>query len=247
MILEVCQDEGGPQFRYRVDSRVLQQNSRYFGNLLGDRFNEGQKLSATLDALKLAGHSNVADAPADALPTISIVNVGRISKVSTIQNLAADFFRALHGHDFGVASPPVANLANLAIVADRFDALPYFSRYIQKKKYLLAIDAKSKGRASISLVEERVRQKLLVGLLFDHSPWVTRYSKYLIMRDSVQWKPGAEPDDTAALWWDIPNGVEGVNYMILPSKMAYADGMQTNLFSDENIFLKRSTRFRGTF
>lgn len=56
--------------------------------------------------------------------------------------------------------------------------------------------------------EERVRQKLLVGLLFDHAPWVTRYSKHLILRDSSQWQPGTEEDHTKPLWWNFPNGVE---------------------------------------
>lgn len=208
LILDVSQQEGGARFSYRVESETLQQSSRYFENLLSDRFSEGQNLSAALDALKIAGHSNIADVPADALPRVSIVNVGRLSKVSSIQTLTADFLRALHNQDLP-AQPPIANLANLAVVADRFDALPYFARYIQKKKFLQIVDAKTKSRSSISLGEERIRQKLLIGLFFDYPSWVTRYSKHLILRDSVQWRPGVEVDDTAALWWDIPNGVEG--------------------------------------
>ncbi|KAF2194871.1 hypothetical protein K469DRAFT_686806 [Zopfia rhizophila CBS 207.26] len=209
LILDVCQDEGGPHFSYKVDSRTLQRSSRYFEKLLSSRFSEGSKLLAELEELKVSGkYSNIADAPANALPQILIVNIGRISKVSTIQNLTADFLRALHGQDLAVASPPVANLANLAVVADRFDALSVLSRYVQRKKYLQVIDAKTKSKSNTSISEERVRQKLLIGLLFDHPPWVTKYSKQLIMRDSAQWKPDIEEDHTAALWWDIPNGVE---------------------------------------
>jgi hypothetical protein len=207
LILEVSQEEGGVQYAYRVDSNVLRQNSRYFENLLSDRFSEGQKLSAALSALKIAG-SNIADASADVLPRISIVNVGRISKVSSIQNLTADFLRALHGLDLP-AQPPVANLANIAVVADRFDAVPHIAKYIQRKKYLQTVEAKTKGKPSTNLSEERVRQRLLIGLLLDHPPWVARYSRHLILRDSIQWKPAAELDDTAALWWDMPNDIEG--------------------------------------
>lgn len=211
LVLAVCQEEGGEQFAYRVDSKILRENSRFFENLLSDRFNEGQRLSAELEALKLAGHSNIADASADALPRIHIVNIGRISisKASNVQNLIADFLRAVHGQDLAVPNPPVPNLANLAVVADRFDAVTCLSRYVQRRKYLHLIDAKPKGRVSPGLPEERARQKLLVGLLFDHPPWVTRYSKHLIMRDSIQWKPGIEEDHSKALWWDIPYGVEG--------------------------------------
>ncbi|KAF2864904.1 hypothetical protein BDV95DRAFT_632583 [Massariosphaeria phaeospora] len=211
LILDVCQDEGAAPSSFRVDSNMLRLHSRYFENLLSGRFSEGQRLSAALDELNAAGYADLRDVPVDALPRVAIVNVGRISilKGSTIQNLTADFLRALHGFSLSVANPPVANLANLAVVADRFDAVACVSIYVQRKKYLQTIDGKSKGRPSASSLEERVvRQKLLVGLLLDHPPWVARYSKHLIMRDSVQWKPGVEEDHTKALWWDMPNGVE---------------------------------------
>ncbi|KAJ4360500.1 uncharacterized protein N0V89_001065 [Didymosphaeria variabile] len=208
LVLDVSQAEGAPRFSYRVDSKALRGSSRYFENLLSERFSEGEQLSAALAALKLAGHSNLADAPVDALPRISIVDVGRTS-ASTIQNLLADFLRAVHGEDLSVAAPPVPNLANLAVVADRFDATETLSRYVRRKRYGALLDAKSaKGRISIGMTEERVRQKLLVGLLFDHAPWVTRYSKHLILRDSSQWQPGVEEDHTRPLWWNLPNGVE---------------------------------------
>ena len=210
LILDVSQEEGSQVYLYRVDSNTLQQNSRYFENLLSERFSEGQKLAAALSDLKLAGHASLEDAPTNSLPHISIVNAGRIaiSKASSIRNLVADFLRAIHGLDLAVPSPPVANIANLAVVADRFDAVECVARYVQRKKYLQLAEAKSKGRASPALTEERVRQKLLIGLLLDHPPWVTRYSKYLIIRDSVQWRPDAEEDHTKALWWDIPSGLE---------------------------------------
>ncbi|KAF2469774.1 uncharacterized protein BDR25DRAFT_263143 [Lindgomyces ingoldianus] len=208
LILEVRQDEGSGAFSYRVESKMLRQNSRYFDSLLSGRFSEGQQLSAALEALKIDGHPEIAHAPADTLPRIPIVNVGRISKVSTIQTLTADFLRALHGHDLAVTNPPVANLANLAVVADRFDAHAHLARYVQRKKYLHAIDAKTRGKPSTGMSEERVRQKLLIGLLLDHPPWVTRYSKQLMLRDSEQWKPDFEANDKTAMWWDMPGAVE---------------------------------------
>ncbi|KAI4624262.1 uncharacterized protein J4E87_005761 [Alternaria ethzedia] len=210
LILDVAQEEGGQRFSYRVDSKTLQQNSRYFENLLSDRFNEGQRLTAALEALALSSYSKIADAPAHVLPHIAIVNVGRVAvaKASSIRNLVADFLRAIHGLDLAVTNPPIANLANLAVVADRFDAVAGLSKHIQRKKYLQLIDAKSRGKPAPAQTEERIRQKLFVGLLFDHPSWVTRYSKHLIIRDSVQWRPGTEEDHTKALWWDIPNGVE---------------------------------------
>ena len=211
LILDVSQAEGGQQFAFRVDSKTLQSTSRYFDNLLSDRYSEGQQLIAALEALKVAGYSDVANAPVDSLPRIPIVNIGRISisKGSNIQNLAADFLRAVHGQYLAAATPPVANLANLAVVADRFDAVESLTTYVRRKKYLQMIDAKSKGKTVLGVTEERARQKLLVGLVFDHPPWITRYSKHLIMRDSEMWRPGVEEDFSKALWWDLPNGLEG--------------------------------------
>jgi hypothetical protein len=211
LILNVSQEEGGQQFAYRVDSKTLRSTSRYFDNLLSDRFSEGRQLQAALEALKIAGHADAKDVLPDDLLQIVIVHVGRIgiSKGSNIQHLFADFLRAAHGQYLASATPPVANLANLAVVADRFDAVENLTAYVHKKKYLQMIDAKAKGRAVSSVPEERARQKLWVGVVFDHPPWITRYSKHLIMRDSDQWRPGVEEDYTKALWWDLPNGLEG--------------------------------------
>ncbi|KAF2849101.1 hypothetical protein T440DRAFT_137550 [Plenodomus tracheiphilus IPT5] len=208
-ILDVAQERGGQRFSYRVDSRALYERSRYFENLLSDRFSEGQQLAAALEALRIGGHASIADVPADKLPHVSVVNIGRtaITKAASLKNLVADFLRALHGLDLDVARPPIANLANLAVVADRFDALAHLSTYVRKRYNLNVLDAKTKGK-STPLTEERIRQKLFIGLYFDIPLWVTKYSKHLIMRDSVQWQPETEEDHTKALWWDIPNGVE---------------------------------------
>ncbi|PVI01220.1 hypothetical protein DM02DRAFT_525482 [Periconia macrospinosa] len=210
LVLDVRQEEGSQQFSYRVKSGTLRASSRYFDNLLSDRFSEGQSLLAALDHLKISGHTDVATTPVGLLPRIRIVNVGRIglSKGSNIQNLMADFLSAIHGQPLATASPPVANLANLAVVADRFDAVESLAIFVQRRRYLQATDAKSKSRTGNNMPEERARQKLLVGVLFDHPPWVTRYSKHLIMRDSAQWRPGVETDDSNALWWDLPYGME---------------------------------------
>jgi len=142
------------------------------------------------------------------LPHVTIVDIGRISMVSTIKNITADFLRALHGLDLSTASPPIPNLANLAIVADRFDALASFSKYVRRRRYLQSIDGKARNKSGANLPEERVRQRLLIGIMLDHAPWVTTYSKRLIVSGSTRWKPDATDDHRAALWWDIPQGIE---------------------------------------
>ncbi|CBX99575.1 hypothetical protein IAQ61_005170 [Plenodomus lingam] len=208
-ILDVAQEEEGPRFSYRVDSKVLQEKSRYFENLLSDRFSEGQHLTAALEALRMGGHATMADVPVEKLPHVSVVNVGRtgITKTTSLIRLVADFLCALHGLNLDAAKLPIANLANLAVVADRFDAVACLSKFVHKRYNLALLDAKPKGK-SAPLTEEKVRQKLFIGLYFDMPMWVAKYSKHLVIRDSVQWRPETEEDHAKALWWDIPNGIE---------------------------------------
>jgi hypothetical protein len=208
LILEVHDDRRDQSFRFRVSTPLLQQASPYFKSLLDPhKFGEGVKFAETLIELEKEGLS-VAKAPVAKLPRVRISDVGRISRVNTIKPLVSDFLCALHGLELSTASPPVTNLANLAIVADRFDALPALTAYILRKRFLKAIDAKSK-RAATVISEEKARQKLLIGLLLDHPAWVSEYSKRLILGGSVRWKLDAVEDTEAALWWDIPLGIEG--------------------------------------
>jgi hypothetical protein len=212
LLVEVRCDDGNDSFSYRVDAELLRQSSPYFEALLGSGFSEGARVIAEHGKLKKKyGEDFITEAPADELPRVCISNIGNISRVNTIKNITADFLRAVHGLDLAVPSPPIQNIANLAIVADRFDALPSFSKFVRRKKYLQTLDAKTKPKPSSNMSEERVRQRLLIGILLNHPPWVTKYSKQLIMNDSVQWKPQAEDEESSALWWDIPRGVEGLD------------------------------------
>ncbi|OCL04111.1 hypothetical protein AOQ84DRAFT_324901 [Glonium stellatum] len=209
LLLDVRCDDGKDCFSYRVSAELLRQSSPYFEALLSGKFSEGARVIAEHEKLKKKyGGDSAIEAPADELPRVGVSDIGRISKVNTIKNITADFLRAIHGVDLAAPNPPVQNIANLAIVADRFDALPSFSKFVRRKKYLQMLDAKTKAKLSSNIPEERVRQRLLVGILLDHPPWVTKYSKQLIMNDSVRWKPEAEGDQGSALWWDIPHGVE---------------------------------------
>lgn len=224
LVLDI-HDEGRNQvFPYRVSSEQVKQASPYFVRLLDpSKFGEGQQVAETLKDLRTK-YPDIGEAPARELPRVTIVDIGRISKVNTIQNLVADFLRILHGIEISTPVPPLPNLANLAVVADRFDALPHFGVYAQRKKVYSTIDARTKGKMA-SLAEERLRQKLLVGLLLDHSPWVAIYSKRLIIGGSVRWKPNVEEDDELAFWWDMPHGLEGKNFSLKGYKLD--DGIET--------------------
>lgn len=188
---------------FRVSTTALKAKSKYFERLLeAGRFGEGQQIASRHETL-LRKFQTLALVPATELPVIRIEDLGRISAVKSIRPLLTDFLLILHDQDTQ-ATPPVSNLANLAIVADRFDALAAVRTHIRRKKTLRALDAKTQPKQDTGLSEERVRQRLLVGLMLDHAPWVEKYSVRLITKGWV----GQESDLEDPLWWDLPNRIE---------------------------------------
>jgi hypothetical protein len=187
----------------RVNSSTLKAKSRYFASLLDTgRFGEGEQIALKHGILR-EKYPAMSDVPSELLPTIRIEDLGRISAVKSIEPLLTDFFNILHGHDTASA-PPVGNLANLAIVADRFDALDAVATYMRRKRILKTIDAKTLPKQDIALTEERVRQRTLVALLLDYPPWLEKYSIRIIVKGWVS----READLTEPLWWDLPLRIE---------------------------------------
>lgn len=188
---------------FRVSISALKAKSKYFERLLeAGRFGEGQQIATQHETL-LKKFEKLALVPAAELPVIRIEDLGRISAVKSIRPLLTDFLLILHGQDTQ-ATPPVSNLANLAIVADRFDALIAIRLHFQRKKVIRAVDAKTQPKQDAGLSEERVRQRLLVGLMLDYAPWVDKYSVRLITKGWV----GQECELEDPLWWDLPNRIE---------------------------------------
>ncbi|KAK4545202.1 hypothetical protein LTR36_003381 [Oleoguttula mirabilis] len=189
--------------QFRVSAPALRQHSKYFERLLqAGRFGEGLQVDEQHKRLR-ERYQSITEAPANELPVISVQDVGRISAVKSIAALCTDFFYILHSKDTQTF-PPVANLANLAIVADRFDALDAVKSYVKRKKMIRAIDGKTTPKADIALSEEKVRQRVLVAIMLDYAPWTERYTARMIIKGWV----GKEPDLSAALWWDLPQRVE---------------------------------------
>ncbi len=188
---------------FRVSTEALKQQSRYFGRLLQvGRFGEGNEVAARQQVLR-EQYRDLAEVPSSQLPVITVQDVGRISRVKSLAMLCADFLYILHGRDLQ-ALPPVANLANLTILADRFDALEVVKSYVGRKKTLRMIDGKTTAKADGALSEERVRQRLLVAIMLEHPSWMEKYSSRLIVKGWV----GREADLSSPLWWDLPSRVE---------------------------------------
>ena len=190
-------------YSFRLSSTVLTANSKYFERLLqSGRFEEAKKVENVHEVLRTQ-YGMPAKAPAEELPILEIQDLGRISNVKAIDALLTDFFLILYGKEL-LNLPPVSNLANLAIVADRFDALGAVRSYVARKRMVRAIDGKTTPKADAALTEERTRQRILVAKLLDYPTWMVKYSARLILRGWV----GNEADVESPLWRDLPSRLE---------------------------------------
>lgn len=194
---------GSADRQFRASTAALKGNSKYFAGLLQGRFGESDRIEKSHAELK-SKYGSPAKSPAVELPIIHIEDIGRISAVKSIEPLCTDFLYILHRQEPQTGLPPVANLANLAVVADRFDALDAVRTYVRRRKIPRAIDGKTTSKAESSLSEEKVRQRVLVAVLLDYGPWLEKYSARMITRGWV----GKEADESAALWWDLPSRLE---------------------------------------
>nr|POE73096.1 hypothetical protein CFP56_31035 [Quercus suber] len=204
LIIGVQHDES-PVHLFRVSTAVLRKSSRYCERLLQrDRFGEGAQIEVAHQDLQKR-YTSMKDVPIHELPRVVVQDLGRISAVKALDALCADLFHILHadGRELPVP-PPIANLANLAIVADRFDALEAVKSYARRKKVFRAIDGKTTAKVDAVLNEERSRQRLLAATMLEHAPWVEKYSTRLILKGWV----GSEVDISAPLWCDIPATIE---------------------------------------
>lgn len=190
--------------QYRVSTTKLTSTSSYFSTLLSGRFGESEKVQQAHFGL-LKTYTRIADAPKSELPTIKIEDLGRISAVKSIATLCADFLSILHEKSLLSNAPSVAMLANLAIVADRFDALENVKSYMKRKKILQAIDGKTTAKAENVFTEEKLRQRVLVATLLDHPPWMEKYTGRMICKGLVDHH---ETPGNSALWWDLPSSIE---------------------------------------
>lgn len=188
---------------FRASTTILKSKSKYFERLLrSGRFSEAADVEAKHKAIREQYGSIAASPPAE-LPILNIRDIGRISAVKTLDALLTDFLYILHEKDAQIF-PPIVNFANLAIVADRFDALDVVKSYFKRKKMIRALDGRTTPKWDANLTEEKVRQRILVAVLLDYPPWVEKYSARLITKGWV----GRDSDVSTPLWWDLPSRIE---------------------------------------
>ncbi|KAI9695425.1 MAG: hypothetical protein M1820_008610 [Bogoriella megaspora] len=190
------------KYKYRVNTQEIQRNSKYFDHLLCGPFVEAQKVSEALQRLRQVSGSP-AEIPSADLPVLEIEDMGMISVSKSIHGLMSDFLRALHDQEMVGKVNILGNIANLTVVADRFDALEWFSHYVARRKLL-----RPKDISEAKMTEIQLRQKLFVGSLLDYEPWVGLSSQRLIIKGSARWQTDAKDEAINAAWWILPKGLE---------------------------------------
>ena len=205
LVLHVEAEDSVEVVLLRVDGRQLSELSPYFSQLLNTRFEEGISIAKRHDEL-LQSYTSIADVPSDDLPKIKIQGIGYTSKIKSIRSLLVDLMLVLHGRDLPSQRPPLVNLANLVIVADRFLVTDVLARTVAMK---LLLGEKKYG----GMDEETTRQKLMIGVLLHNAAWTLRCSAKMVLDGSLLWSddeppPAVVTSPNRALWWDLPGVIE---------------------------------------
>ena len=195
---------------YRVHLDTIKKTSKYFERLLTDtRFAEAKKINEGLQPLKAKG-IKPEDAQPSELPRISITEDADATLISNRSGVFSDLLRILHGQDT-TSKLSMPYLAILAVMADRFDCASVVGRYARGSRRMPW--PQTTGQQT-SATEETGRMKVLVSWYLEDAAKFAASTKELVMRGSLRWA-GREEGDMVGVWWDLPDGLEGLLILFL--------------------------------
>lgn len=213
LMLNVRDRGTGEQHFYLVDATTLRDASPYFRTLLDpSKFAEGIRLEERTKEIgkKHAGYNTV---PLADLPVVTVDDVGQVPVQASTEAVFTLFLGILHTLVVPWAQPDWSSLATLAIIADRFDALQTVATFVASRGWTKRSFLWDE-RTHLGIKGEKlVRQQILVGLLFGIAPLLRKQTATLIVADSILWSEDdvAGKIDPEALWWDLPQGIEGTS------------------------------------
>ena len=201
----------GERVIYRVRLDVIKKASKYFERLLTDvRFAEAKIINSGLSGLQFKG-INPEDAQPSELPLISITEDADATLISNRSGVFSDLIRILHGQD-ATSKLSMPYLAILAVMADRFDCSSLVGRYARGSRRMPW--PQTTGQQTFA-TEETARMKVLVSWYLEDAVKFAASTKELVMRGSLRWA-GREEGDMLGVWWDLPDGLEGLLISFLP-------------------------------
>lgn len=218
VVLEIEDPRTKIERRYRCSRSILTSRSEYF-NILFDpvKFNEGRATEAKLQGL-YTQYPDLASMPSSRLPSVVISDVGELPKAcASTSTIVSLFLKILHDPATPWPVPKsqsMESLALLAIVADRFAAIRSIREYLRGQKMDVTL-LKDRRAATARQLELDNRQRVFAGFVFGFDAWVRQCSAALII-DGPTRHPIINPDcsdeealEQDALWWRLPNNVEG--------------------------------------
>ena len=217
----------GSDVRYLCSRAVLRSNSEYLNVLLDtSKFSEGIAVNERMHDL-LKQYGDWLAIPASEMPAVNVSDVCHLPKAShpATSTVIGLFFRILHDPTTPwpkARSDPINLVVLLAILADRLAAIRPIRGYLMSQKIDTAL-LRDRKTCTAHQLEIDNRQRLLAGIIFGFPTWVREYSASLIIAGSKRQvttsvESGADDEgDEDALWWKLPNGVEGMYTFVLRS------------------------------
>ena len=221
LVIRLDDEQKDVSYFYRVSTSILRNtDSSYFKVLLDpNKFSEGREVAGRLDKVQEQEHNGGA-IPITTLPMVCVGDFEDLPRNVYVQSLFASFLLLLHGftkngHPHLVDLLNTRTMAMLVIIADRFDAT-------KPLKQLLALRPAWRLKTwpmNISRLQREVfyRQNLLIGLLLRFPDMVQKWSTEIIVMPLPSTEGNDNPNsaERGALWWDLPDGIEGISQVYL--------------------------------
>ena len=221
VVLLIEDQAQGISQRFRCTRSMLRGNSKYL-NVLFDphKFKEG---ISTEDRLIELGQrfGALKDIPSHMLPITQISDLPKVSaKPSALKQLLVMTLSILCGIDSRwhiSETRAVEKLLQIALLAERLDALEAVSGWVQRHLKLLPMPKPKK--------ETAVRQQLLLGMLMGIESYVEWSSAVLVVKGSKFWLQKEASEDFVdaaekeAAWNLLPHGIEGTATRICDTPM----------------------------
>ena len=192
---------------YRAPSALLRERSSYFRSLLDPGFGEGAEVKRKQQELQQAGFGRQSlGIPDDRLPSLQIQDVGVLPAGCDIRAVIQKFLLLAFESDPVITLRGIVDLGSILIMADRFNMVTHVRAELFKHDALRILASPLKPDN-----EERLRLRLLAGILQKDDRAIFTCSSKLVIRGSTFWKGGdlmQSENEVLALWKHLPHGYE---------------------------------------
>ena len=224
LVLQLLDRQGTSLSRYRVSSKMLQKHSDYYNALLAPgKFSEGAKVQSELDSLKSRYSDDLSTVPHEMLPIISFPELEQL-EISDKTIKAMDLLLLLvHELDDLADKRSASFLAHLAVLAEQVIATEITKSYVIRYLSRLGLNTAPHPLWTPKMDEERVRQYVYLGYIYDE-PCVFLRMTFSLIEYGCNAEINMESNRTGTAekiippWMSLPYDIEG-NETTAPSEL----------------------------